>query len=80
MSTLRSALDELGGEDLRHASDEGLEADFTELERAAGALGAELARRAAEIDRRGSFERDGYRRSLHGLRIGSVWSSLRRRS
>jgi hypothetical protein len=60
MSTLRSALDELGAEDLGYASDEGLEADFTELERAAGALEAELARRAAEIDRRGSFRRDGY--------------------
>jgi len=60
MSTLRSALDELGVEDLRFASDEGLEADFMELERAAGALEAQLARRAAEIDRRGSFRRDGY--------------------
>jgi hypothetical protein len=60
MSTLRSALDELGAEDLRHASDEVLEADFAELERAAGAVEAELARRAAEIDRRGSFRRDGY--------------------
>jgi hypothetical protein len=60
MSTLRSALDELSAEDLRHASDEVLEADFAELERAAGAVEAELARRAAEIDRRGSFRRDGY--------------------
>jgi hypothetical protein len=60
MSTLRSALDELGAEDLRHASDEALETDFTELERAAGAMEAELARRAAEIDRRGSFRREGY--------------------
>lgn len=60
MSTLRSALDELLAEDLRYASDEGLEADLTELERAAGALEAELARRVAEIDRRGSFRRDGY--------------------
>jgi hypothetical protein len=60
MSTLRSSLDELGAEDLRHTSDEVLEADFMELERAAGALEAQLARRAAEIDRRGSFGRDGY--------------------
>lgn len=60
MSTLRSALDELRAEDLRYASDEGLETDLTELERAAGALEAELARRVAEIDRRGSFRRDGY--------------------
>jgi hypothetical protein len=60
VSALRSALDELGAEDLRYSSDEGLEADFTELERAAGAVEAQLARRAAEIDRRGSFRRDGY--------------------
>ncbi|HET7870861.1 MAG TPA: hypothetical protein VFM85_11175 [Actinomycetota bacterium] len=60
MSTLRSALDELGAEDVRHASHDVLEADFAELERAAGAVEAELARRAAEIDRRGSFRRDGY--------------------
>lgn len=57
---MRSALDELGAEDLRYACDEGLEGDFTELERAAGALETELARRLAEIDRRGSFRRDGY--------------------
>jgi hypothetical protein len=38
MSTLRSALDELGAEDVRYASDDGLEADFAELERAAGAV------------------------------------------
>ncbi|MGH2650573.1 MAG: DUF222 domain-containing protein [Actinomycetota bacterium] len=60
MSTLRSALDELGAEDLRYASDDVLEADVAELERTAGAVEVELARRAAEIDRRGSFRRDGY--------------------
>jgi hypothetical protein len=60
MSTLRSALDELGEVDLGYASDDELEADFAELERAAGAVEAELARRAAEIDRRGSFRRDGF--------------------
>jgi Domain of unknown function (DUF222)/HNH endonuclease len=60
MSTLRSVLDELGADDLRYASDDELEADFAELERAAGAVEGELARRAAEIDRRASFRRDGY--------------------
>ncbi|MGH2529673.1 MAG: DUF222 domain-containing protein [Actinomycetota bacterium] len=60
MSTLRSVLDQLGADDLRYASDDELEADFAELERAAGAVEGELARRAAEIDRRGSFRRDGY--------------------
>jgi hypothetical protein len=43
-----------------YASDNELEADFAELERAARAVEAELGRRAAEIDRRGSFRRDGY--------------------
>jgi hypothetical protein len=43
-----------------YASDDELEADFAELERAAGAVEGELARRAAEIDRRGPFRRDGY--------------------
>lgn len=48
MSTLRSALDELGAEDLRYASDVGLEADFVELERAAGVVEGELARRGRD--------------------------------
>jgi Domain of unknown function (DUF222) len=60
MSTLRSVLEELSADDLRFASDDELEADFAELERAAGAVEGELARRAAEMDRRGSFRRDGY--------------------
>jgi hypothetical protein len=60
MSTLRSVLDELGAEGVRSSADEVLEADFAELERAAGTVEVELARRAAEIDRRGSFRRDGY--------------------
>jgi len=38
VSTLRSAVDELRAEDLHYASDEELETDFTELERAAGAV------------------------------------------
>ncbi len=60
MSTLRSALDELRAEDLRYVDDEELEGDFGELERAADLLSAERLRRLAEIDRRGSFRRDGY--------------------
>jgi len=49
MSTLRSALDELGAEDFRYSSDDVLEADFAKLELAAGAVEVELARRTAEI-------------------------------
>ncbi|MBI2237471.1 MAG: DUF222 domain-containing protein, partial [Actinobacteria bacterium] len=60
MSTLRSALEELRGEDLAWVDDEGLEADFAELERATDVLSAERLRRLAEIERRGSYRRDGY--------------------
>lgn len=60
VSTLRSALDELQGEDLRFLGEEELEADYLELERAADRLAAERLRRLAEIDARGSFRRDGY--------------------
>lgn len=60
MSTLRSGLDELASEDLRHASDDELEAALVEIERAAGVLEAERARRIAEAERRGAFARDGY--------------------
>jgi len=59
MNTLRSSIDELQAEDLRFAGDEQLETDFGELERAADLLLAERARRLAEIDRRGSYRRDG---------------------
>src|SRR5919198_1249176 len=60
MSSLRSALDELKREDLRHRSDEELEDDYAELERSARGLQAEQARRLAEIRRRETWRRDGY--------------------
>jgi Domain of unknown function (DUF222) len=60
MSTLVSALDELRSEDLRFASDEEVEDDVREIERASRMLEAERARRIAAIDQRRSFERDGY--------------------
>ena len=60
MSSLRSALDELQSEDLRHASDEALEADFSELQRGAATIESERLRRLAEIHRRQSHRRDGY--------------------
>jgi len=55
VSSLRSALDELGAEDLDRASDQELEADFCELERTSRVLEAERARRLAEIERRSSW-------------------------
>ena len=60
MSTLRSALDEYREDDLRYRSDEELEDDFAELERAARLLYAERLRRLAEIDRRATYRRDGH--------------------
>ena len=60
MSSLRSALEELQDEDLRHISDDVLEADFAELQRAAAAIESERLRRLAEIHRRQSHRRDGY--------------------
>jgi uncharacterized protein DUF222 len=60
MSSLRSALEELGAEHLRHRSDEDLEEDYAELERAARVLQAEQSRRLAEIQRRETWRRDGF--------------------
>jgi hypothetical protein len=60
VSTLRSALEELRGEDLALAGDEQLVADLDELERASRAIEAERCRRLAELERRGAFAREGF--------------------
>jgi hypothetical protein len=60
MSSLRSALEELQAEDVSRVADQVLEADFSELQRAAAVLEAERLRRLAEIHRRQSHRRDGY--------------------
>jgi hypothetical protein len=77
MSALRSALDELGVEDLRSATDERLGDDLLEIERASRSLEAERLRRVAELDARGAFGRDGYLSMsawlVHRLRI--AWST-----
>jgi hypothetical protein len=59
MSTLLSALDEFVREDLRVATDAAIEDDLHELTRAAARIEVERSRRLAEIERRGSFGRDG---------------------
>jgi Domain of unknown function (DUF222)/HNH endonuclease len=59
MSTLLSALDEFVREDLRVATDATIEDDLHELTRAAARIEVERSRRLAEIERRGSFRRDG---------------------
>ena len=60
MSELLSALEELRGEELSGLADARLESDFAELQRAGEMLEAERLRRLAEIERRGSFRRDGH--------------------
>src|SRR2546426_9268945 len=60
MSELRSAIEALQAEDVRGVSDEQLEADFAELERAGRTLEAERLRRLSEIHRRQSHRREGY--------------------
>src|SRR5688572_25629169 len=60
MSELRSYLEELRAEDLATVSDQVLEEDFAELQRAAQVLKAERLRRLAELDRRRPYLRDGY--------------------
>jgi hypothetical protein len=59
VSSLRSAVEELAGEDLGCISDEVLEADLVEIDRVGHALEAERLRRLAVLDRRGCFRRDG---------------------
>jgi hypothetical protein len=60
MSTLRSAMDELRGQDLRYLGDDELASDLHEIERAARVLEAERARRLAEFEHRGAHADDGF--------------------
>src|SRR5262245_53122786 len=60
MSTLRSALDELRGEDVVASSDEELEDGLAEIERASRVLEAERSRRLTEVERRGAWAVDGH--------------------
>jgi Domain of unknown function (DUF222)/HNH endonuclease len=60
MSELRGYLEELRAEDLAGVSDQVLEEDFAEMQRAAQILEAERLRRLAELDRRRPYLRDGY--------------------
>jgi len=60
MTELLSALDQLRSEELAPLPDARLEEDFAELQRAGEMLEAERLRRLAEIERRGTFQRDGH--------------------
>lgn len=57
--TLRSALEELRGQDLASLGDVELVADLDELERTSRMIEAERSRRLAELERRGAFAGDG---------------------
>lgn len=60
VSTLRSAMDELRGQDLRHLGDDELASDLDEIERAVRVLEAERSRRLSEFERRGAHADDGF--------------------
>jgi hypothetical protein len=60
MSELRSTIEELRSETLSELPDARIEEDFSELQRAVELLEVERLRRLAEIDRRGTYERDGH--------------------
>src|SRR6266496_3932341 len=60
IAALRVALAALRAEDLRTASDDGLEAGFGQLQAALQGLEAERLRRLAEIHRRQSHRRTGH--------------------
>jgi hypothetical protein len=81
VSTLRSALDELRGQDLRFLSDDDLESGPGELERAAGVIEAESARWTAEVERRGTFAREGHLSvtSWVSQRLRTGWTDAARR-
>src|SRR5436190_2991408 len=68
MSGLRSALDELAVLDVPTLPDGRLEEEFAELQRARRILDAQLSRCLAEIDRRASFQSDGYLSTASWLR------------
>jgi hypothetical protein len=60
MSTLRSTLDELRGEDLRVISDKELGEGLVELERSSRVIEAERCRRLVEVERRATWAVDGH--------------------
>ena len=78
MSTLRSAIDELAGEELGRVGDRALLDDVVELSRGLAALEAQRVRRIAEIDRRRAFEEDGSLTMMAWLRttcrMAAGWS------
>ena len=60
MGTLPSGLDELRAQEMRALTGLELESELEELVAAARVITVERARRVAEIERRGSFAREGH--------------------
>jgi hypothetical protein len=80
VSELRSAIEGFRCDDVSALPDARIEEDFGELQAAVEALEAERLRRLGEIDRRRSFERDGYLSTAAWLagRFRVAWSDARR--
>lgn len=78
MSGIRSAVEELAGEDLRFASDGELVEELREIERAVSALEVERARRVAELEERGVAAREGLSATsflADRLRMAPAWAA-----
>jgi len=80
VSELRSVIEAFRSEEVSRLPDARVEEDFGELQAAVEALEAERLRRLAEIDRRRSFERDGYLSAAAWLagRFRVAWNDARR--
>ncbi len=80
MSTLRSGLEELCGEDLRFLSDAEVEARLQEIARAEGILEGERARTVAEVERRAMFANSGHLSVTAWVedRLQTTWSEAAR--
>jgi hypothetical protein len=79
VSELRSAIEMMRSETLAELPDAVIEEDFAELQRAAELIDAERLRRLAEIDRRGTFRRDGHLSAAAWLanRFRMSWGAAR---
>lgn len=78
MSGIRSAVEELAGEDLRFASDGELLEGLREIERAVSALEVERARRVVELEERGVAAREGLSATsflADRLRMAPAWAA-----
>ena len=72
MSSLRSVVDELAVEDPARLEDRQLEDDLVEIDLQITRLGAQRARRLAEVDRRAGYEDQGYLSTSSWLRDRSL--------